>query len=346
MVDSRKLKQWQNELTQVSKKTGISLDDVCEYMGLSYSRDAGFYVKLPKKRRTIIGIGMAFKQPVEVINRWIAEYTTKRRLYSKDISEDLIWIYLININNKDANTKINYYRLYETYLEAAFKTYLVIWNEVTAGSLDTGDVDVQLSQIEGPAGIEDLKNFIINNIDSFKTAYAKPRNMLAKYVECILSSKGKEAEGKTSLISLRGWLDDSMINYLSGSSEIINVTDMKTGTRVPDIKHIPKNRKSHISLALALGLTVNEINRYLDLMGFTPLNEDDVDEAMLIKALIKWDEEHLLQKIYKEKYIAGNDNIDMSDEEELKAVNDMLMLRQDLRDQYKRRKQRFAYART
>jgi hypothetical protein len=344
IVENRKLRQWQCELTKLSEKTGKSLDDVCEYIGLSYNRDVGFYVKIPKKRRMMIGIGMAFGQPLEVINRWIVTYTSKRKLYSKDISEDLIWIYLIKINNKNADSDINYFSLYDSYLEAAFETYVAVWNEVTSGSLDTGDVDLLLSHIEGDEGIEDLKNFVLQNIDSFKTAYSKPRTMLSKYVKCITETKSKDnAQSKASLISLRGWLDDSMINYLSGSSEIINVTDRRTGSRRPDLKQVPTNRKSHISLALALGLTAVEINRYLELMGYSPLNEEDIDEERLIKALRKWDEIHFLPRIYKEKYISENKNINMSAEEELKAVNEMLMLRQDLNDQYKRKKMKFPY---
>ena len=71
MAESRKLKQWQKELTQLSEETGLSFDYVCDYLGVSYSRDIGFYAKIPKKRRTVIGIGMAFGQPLDVINRWI-----------------------------------------------------------------------------------------------------------------------------------------------------------------------------------------------------------------------------------------------------------------------------------
>lgn len=344
MIERQKIKQWQNELTEITLKTGITLQDVCDYLDLNYNRDVGFFVKIPKKRRMMIGIGMAFGQPLDVINRWITTYAGKRKLYSKDISEDLIWIYLINTNSGRSDKEINYFKLYESYQEAAFETYMTIWNEVTAGSSDTEDVDRQLSQIGDAVGVDELKEFVINNIDSFKTAYSKPRRMLAKYVKCLLNTKGKDdKDGKTSLISLRGWLDDSMINYLSGSTDTVNVTDLKTGSRIPDLKHIPKNRKSHISLALALGMTVCEINQYLEMMGYIPLDEEDIDDAVLIKELNKWDEEHPLQKIYKKKYIEEDDNIDMTLEEEQRAANDMLMLRQDLKDQYKRRKLKFVY---
>lgn len=345
VADSHKLKQWQKELDDLTEKTGITLEQVCDYLGLSYKRDIGFYVKLPKKRRSVIGIGMAFRQPLEVINRWIVSYCMKRRLYSKDISEDMIWIYLINLNRSRSVSDINYFLKYESYQEAAFATYLTLWNEVTAGSVATGDVDEQLSDIGANDEIDALKNFVINNIDSFKTAYAKPRRMLAQYVECILRTNAKaDSKGKrSSLISLRGWLDDSMINYLSGSVETINVTDIKSGLRVSDIKQIPKSRKSHISLALALGMTNEEIDRYLELMGFLTLDNNDPDEAILIKELHKWDDEHPLQREFKEIFINGNESVQMPLEDELQAVSDMLMLRQDLNDRYRIRKMKFDY---
>ena len=47
--------------------------------------------------------------------------------------------------------------------------------------------------------------------------------------------------------------------------------------------------------------------------------------------------------MFKEKYINGDDSIQMEAEEEHQAVSDMLMLRQELRDQYKRRKLKFDY---
>lgn len=346
MAERHKLKQWQKELDDLSETTGIALEDVCGYLGVSYNRDIGFYVKLPKKRRTMIGIGMAYKQPVGVINRWITSYAMKRRLYSKDISEDMVWIYLINRNLSGADGEDNLFAQYERYQEAAFETYLSIWSEIVTGAADTSDVDRQLSGIAGN-DLEELKNFVINNLDSFKTAYGKPRKMLARYVDCILTTNGKagSGDGRDALISLRGWLDDSMINYLSGSSETINVTDIKTGSRAAGIKHVPKNRKSHIALALSLGLTRGETDEYLELMGYLPLREEDPEDSVLIKELDRWDEEHPLQRLYKEKFINDNDSIEMSAEDELQAVSDMLMLRQDLKEQYKRRKMKFQYSR-
>lgn len=345
MIDSYKLKQWQNELKNLSEETGITLEDVCEYLGVRYSRDIGFYTKLPKKRRNIIAIGMAFRQSLDTINRWITYYGMKRRLYSKDITEDLIWIYLIRRNALDTESDINYYKLYDECQRAAFETYLTIWNEVTAGSIDTSDVDKRLEEIRVSDDLEGIKEFVINNTDSFKTAYSKPRMMLSKYLRCILDTNARASgsEARDSLISLRGWLDDSMINYLSGSNESINVIEKKSGRRIADIKKVPKSRKSHITLAMALGMTHDEIDRYLELMGFLPLDEDDPDENNLIKEMDKWEAEHPLQRQLKDKYIEGDDSIMLEPEDEQQAVIEMLTLRQDLRDRYKRKRLKFEY---
>ena len=95
--DSYTLRSWRNTLDHLAKETGISLAEVSEYIGAACSDGTpGFYSKMPRKRSTFIGIGMAFRQPVCVINQWITEYARKRKLYVKDISEDLVWLYLIN----------------------------------------------------------------------------------------------------------------------------------------------------------------------------------------------------------------------------------------------------------
>ncbi|MBQ3291435.1 MAG: hypothetical protein IJH43_03535 [Mogibacterium sp.] len=351
MIESRKLKQWQKELNNLCLETNNTLKDICDYLDLTYQRDIGFYVKIPKKRRMFIGIGMALCQPVEVINNWITHYGNKSRLYSKNLTEDLIWIYLIECNLKqnscaDGEKAVrNYYREYDAFQQVAFETYMAVWTDLISGSQDTSDLDNRLAEIGEEGGFEELKNFVIKNIDSFKTAYAKPRRMLATYRDCILSTNGKSSSKghSDSLISLRGWLDDSMINYLSGSPETVNVTNVRTGERVPDVKQIPKSRKSHIAISLALGMATGEIDQYLELMGYLPLNKEDPDDQILITELEKWETEHPLPRLYKEKFINGNVNIELNEEDEQQAVSEMLMLRQELRASYKRRRLKFDY---
>ena len=345
MMDNRKVTQWQKELKQLSNDTGITFDDVCHYIGVEYSHDIGFYIKLPMKRRTIIGIGMAFKQPLEKINHWITYYGMKRRLYSKDVCEDMIWIYLIERNVNDPGREINYFNMYDICQEAAFETYMTFWNDLIGISEDTVDMDRRLKEIALSSEICDIRKFVINNIDSFKTAYAKPRKLLAQYLECIRKANvvSRNSGRSDSLISLRGWLDDSMINYLSGSPETIHVTDKITRQRSPRVKKIPKGRKFHITTALALGMTRRDIDQYLELMGYITLSEDNEEDNILIKALDKWESEHPLQRKFKDKYINGDDSIQLEPEEKRQAVSDMLMLRQELRDQYKKRKLKFDY---
>lgn len=99
--DSYMLRSWRNTLDRLAGETGVSLEAVSEYIGAACNDgEPGFYVKMPRKRSTFIGIGMAFRQPSEVINQWITDYARKRRLYVKDISEDLVWLYLINAKDR------------------------------------------------------------------------------------------------------------------------------------------------------------------------------------------------------------------------------------------------------
>ena len=216
MIANRRLKQWQEELDRLVDTTGITLEKVSEYLGLTYQKSTGFYVKIPRKRRMFIGIGMAFREPLDTINRWIVHYGSKKRLYSKDVSEDLVWIYLIERNRQNQDAGTNYYDQYERCQQLAFQTYMTYWNELISGSLDTADVDKSLSRIEYGNEFSDLEDFVAEHMDSFKTAYAKPRRMLATYVSSILSTNAKsDRESKyDTLGSLRGWLDGYKIKLV------------------------------------------------------------------------------------------------------------------------------------
>ena len=167
--------------------------------------------------------------------------------------------------------------------------------------------------------------------------------MLSDYVNAIVATRKLSGETDTdSFGSLRGWLDDSMINYLAGTSDTINVSDRKTRYLTSNLKSVPKSKKTHISLALALGMGKDEINHYLELMGFSPLEEDDPDEACLIQALDQWDGRHPLQRKFKEKHFEGC-AVDMKPEQELAAVKEMLSLRQELQQEYSANGKVFTY---
>lgn len=332
-----KLRSWKGTLDQLVKTTGVSLKDVCDYTGYTYNEDGvSFYLKLPRKRTSFIGIGMAFHQPLDVINSWITKYGGKKKLYVKDISEDLVWIYLINASYKDASGSINYFRRYEEFQSVAYAVFCERWDEIVRQHEDTSDVEISLGQAEYGPEYDGIKAFVAEHMDAFKTAYTKPRAYLDSYVDRIIETCRNNPDNKTirSLNSMRGYLDDSMINFLSGSSETINVVDRKTGKRSINIKHIPKGRKKYVSLCLSLGMTCPDIDRFLQLMGYVPLDIMDKNEGRLISALVEWENNHPVQRAFKNKYFEGNTAIELEPSEEYKAVDEMLQLKSDLSDLY------------
>lgn len=336
MFSNYRAKRWRQELKKQSERTGLSFSDVCDYIGAETSETPGFYRKLPKSRETYIAIGMAYKQPAEVINKWITRYGSKRALYVKDILEDLIWLYLINANCAVLCTDKNYYKEFEDVRDRVEELYVELWEQDINESMGTADLADDFRYIEYDDEYFALKRFVSEHMDSFKTAYAKPRRVLENYVSSILRTKNKNAGTgrKWTLNTLRGYLDDSMVNYLSGSSESINSYDKVKGCRTSAIKHVPKNRKAHIALCLALGMNADEIDKYLEMMGYAHLDGIDRHEGPLINILRKWDDMHPLQRKYKEKYLFGNADMELSGREELQAVNEMLQLRSDLKDIY------------
>ena len=345
-------RSWRRILDMLSEQTGVTFEDVCRYAGIRYNEQgASFYVKIPKRRQSFIGIGMAFGQDLEVINDWITRFGGKRKLYVKDITEDLVWIYLIGANTAQgasagARSKRNYYALYEKCLAVTQATWQEMWDELTIGARSTADVEIELANVDYDNVFAGLKDFIADHMDSFKTAYTRPRRYLDRYVESILETCRANPQHTQirTLSDLRGWLDDSMINYLAGDSSTINVIDAKSRRRTIRIKHIPQNKNTHIALCLSLGMTAKEINEYLDLMGFGPLDPDNPKENTLIAMLAVWEELNPLPRMYKSKVFDGQ-QIVLTDLEELRAVEEMLQLRQVLDAEYRKRKIDFPYLR-
>ena len=344
--DSYMLRSWRNTLEHLAKETGTSLEDVSDYIGAAYSGGSpGFYIKMPRRRSTFIGIGMAFRQPVEVINQWITDYARKRKLYAKDISEDLVWLYLINANLNSEPGSINYYQRYEEFQAVAYAVFRERWDEISLGLEDTADVEISLGQAEYGPEYDGIKAFVAEHMDAFISAYSKPRALLDKWVRQVISTCREDPEQTviSSLNSMRGWLDDSMINFLSGDCSTVNVIDRRTGRRSINIKRMPKSRRKYISMCMALGMTTDDIDQFLEMMGFAPIDVSDRDEGKLLAVLTEWENTHPLQRAYKNLHFKGDSSIKLSPEEEFRAVRDMLQLRSDLEEAYKEKGYEFVY---
>lgn len=343
---ARKVRAWRRTLDELAKKDGVTLEDLCEYTGLAYNgKETAIYKKLPKKRTAFIGAGMAHHQPVEVINDWIQTFGGKKKLYVKDISEDLVWIYLIEANAADRDSGKNYFRLYEKCQAVTHATWKELWDELTMDPEETADVEMQLEDVDYDDDFEGLRTFVIDHMDSFKVAYSKPRRMLDSYVELILDAFRRAGKpGMRGLTDLRGWLDDSMINYIAGDSKMITVIDKKSRRKTVKIKYVPKNKRIHISMCLALGMGRSEIDEYLRLMGFAPLSEDDEREGCLIEMLEKWDEKYPLATSLRAELKEGERSI-LETNKRQQAAEEMLMLRQDLREMYEKQGLEFPYLR-
>ena len=336
-MSSPKVGRWRKTLDDLLTENDKDIKWLCDYIGAAYNENSvSFYEKLPKKRTTYIGIGMAFHQPLDVINDWIADFAAKKKLYVKDISEDLVWIYLIQLNNENPDYGINYFQRYEECQDVAFAAYKEVWEDVMAGGLSTAEVEVLLDKEEHDQEFNGLTHFITSNIDSFKTAYSRPRTYLNDYVSRVFQAEYDGETGKfANLNRMRGYLEDSMVNYLSGDHATINTFDWKNRKRTPNIKYIPKSRKFHISLCLALGMTKDETNYYLDLMGYAPLSEEDRTEWLLIRLLEEWEAKHPDLLAQKERLLSSDHTKD-SDEDPLSFAEysalqeELLFLREEL----------------
>lgn len=314
-----RVKKWKQEIKILCQKTGVSVDDVGAYLGLEYSGLPGFYRKLPKTRETYIGIGMAYKLPLKTINRWLIKYGGKRKLYVKEALSDLIWIYLIHANYNDTSSSDNYYNKFESCRAMVEEIYNKINTPILEERVDTADLENNLEKIVFDKQYMELKQFVKENIHAFHSAYGKPKALLNSYIDQILRIKNenKDSKRRWTLNTLRGYLDDSMINYLTSGN-----------------KYVPKNKKTHIAIGLAVGMTCADLDEYLNMLGYGSLDGTSLEEGILINLLEKWEESHTLQRKFKEKYLAGRKDVCLTGQEEMEAVSDMLRLRRDLKEAY------------
>jgi len=312
-----RIKRWKQELKNLHDKTGISFEYVCRYMGAEILEMPGFYRKVPKLKETYIAIGMAYKLPLSTINRWLVKYGGKKKLYVKDVLNDLIWVYLINANFADKSSDVNYYNKFEECRELIEEIYVKMNSEISDDDIDTADMDEIADNVLFDSEYLSLKKFVKDNIASFNSAYTKVKNFLNGYIENILKVKNDNRlqTRKWTLNSLRGYLDDSMINYITSG-----------------IKYVPKNKRIHIATALALGMTTEDIDEYLELLGYAPLDGTYLEEGLLINMLEKWEEEHPEQRTFKERHIYNRVNTEMDPNDEIKAIDDMLKLRSEIKE--------------
>ena len=338
------LRSWQELLDGLEKETGITKKDVCDHIGSKYNgSETSYYVKLPRSRKTFIGIGMAYKQPLDVINKWILNYSDKRRIYVRDISEDLVWAYLINANLSDDSGK-NYYSAYDEYQAVAHAVFRERWDEIILGHQDTKGIEILLGQNDYSDEYDGIKAFVAEHMDAFKTAYDKPRRFLESYIDTILISHEEECATRKfkSINAMRGFLDDSMINYISGSSETINVIDKKSRKRSVKIKHIPKGRDYHINLCISLGMTEKEINKYLELMGYSKLGSFRNDDQLL-EYLDKWENDHIAQRRYKDVCFWKDNDEELTQELTEKALEEIVFMKNDIKEMYLKDNLEFSY---
>lgn len=283
--------KWKKELRNLAAEKGIVAPDICSYLGIPQSDTPRFWMRMPKHREYYIGIGMCLGQSLDTINRWLRQYCGSRQLYIKDMKSDLIWIYLINANYVDKSGR-NYYILYDKVSDEMDLAYTRLWNDNTGALIDTDMLYDEFKYLNYDEDSLGLLRFVEEHFEYFKTAYARPRKMLNDYLNIILDGLNAVGKEHWTLNGLRGYLDDNMINYLSGDYMYINTSSHKDGKLTSRMKRVPKSKKAHIELAVALGMNVRDINTYLMEMGYSPLDPTDSVEGKLMNLVVLWEMQH------------------------------------------------------
>jgi len=324
---SFRLWSWRSELKKLSKDTGLSMAGIAEDIGVKLSDTPGFYLKLPKEKETYVKLGLALKQPVEVVNKWIIKNTKSPALYAKD-PIDLIGIYFLNINYKQncgfENSKRNI-DFYTSCLQTHKKDFRKSNSAIIPSALSTAEIENDIKELYNE---DDLLTYISTHREAFLSANKRSWELMRKkYIDIILSRINTLTEdvSKWTLYTLKDKciISPALHNYLCGDG-------YKT--------QVPRKKSTYIFYGLSLGMSLEQICTLLKTAGYDALNLNDDSDAFaefaMYQLLISWENNHPEAKKFRCKTFYNNTDIDMTPEEELEGIMQLFRQRQDITNEY------------
>lgn len=242
--------QWLRKINTIITENGYNKTKFAEVCGVSrVSVDKWCKGAIPKNRETFLRIGMAANFNLEKMNQLLQRYGQYPGLYSKSL-EDCICIYVLNQDRIE--NKLEQYN----YILNKVKENIIRENIEAAENVSTAKFDAKLSGIQS---IDELEQFISNNIALFSMAYNKFysyvwANICANYSDSVFEL----AEGQ-------GWS--------SSLRQCVSAIRQK--------KWYPTRNKI-ISLGLHLSMDHEQIDEMLELAHMEPLCAKNIFESVIL----------------------------------------------------------------
>jgi transcriptional regulator with XRE-family HTH domain len=260
---------WTDKINSIMLKNGYSQSELANLCGVSRVAVAKWCKgTLPQNREVFIKIGFAAHYNLTEMNEFLMKYGRYPELYAKSL-EDSVCIYLLN-----SKTIEHSYKKYEDILKMFSYQLKMIQNE---GFNDEGDYETSDSfmSIMDMENIQDLKQFIDDNISMYRTSYKKFYSYVEAYIQ---------------LNNSNGWYDSK--NAEKNKNNVYQLAESQNWTSslrqcVYAIYHhnwFPLRRKV-ITLGIHLNMNLNEINDMLHMAHMETLYAKNPIECAIMYAI-------------------------------------------------------------
>lgn len=272
--------------------------DVAQACDISFSKAKSFFRKVPAKRIDVILLAMRMGMTVEQTNDLLVNWAKYHRLYAKN-PLDVICIYLLVVGCTKEPAK-----MFAAYLEQYYKLQRQFKDQASGTQEDTSIVHGMVVRKADGATLDpasDMNFFYLMRslIPQFSRSYAKLVSFIDSFFtyleeedqEAIHNRDLLEERKKTRHTGRRGGTSRlEQLNKRYSPNECFGsdlayrrqyykaISDMQE-------KHTVPNRLFLVSLGVRLHMTVENINRMLDLAGMGPLCADDRLEAAIVYVL-------------------------------------------------------------
>jgi hypothetical protein len=245
-----------NNVSKFASDCGFSRNTVKKW------RDNG---DMPRSRKEFIKLGFGIRLPLDEINDLLQRYGKYPKLYAKSI-EDAIYIYALSHNKSFSEAEELAGKLVE-YFEAQTENRDGV---CTDGSENTVMLEEQIAELNE----DDLENFIEEYKGVFDAVYGK----LTEYIDSYIDERTTNYADTKEVFSL-----NSLLGGKIGNPKVVGYfNDMVSALRTRKV--IP-NRLRLVALGIHLEMTVDEIDKLLELANMERLCPKDKVECAVIFAI-------------------------------------------------------------
>lgn len=294
---------WQSYITPLLDARGLTPSQIACGCGVVLPTARSFYNKIPTKRVNVIMLAMLMGLSVEQANDMLVRHAHYQKLYSKN-PDDAIWIYLLERGGSPEPKEL--FASYKAQYERMKEAYIAPIREKLA--MDTGIAYDHIKRVAKGGSVNtiydrEFTQMMRDLMPAFERSYQK----LLAYIELHFPYLEREDALDQGLVELEeelrrkkrrrfGWgRGEKQRGYMDKRSSPNEMFDLKYTKKyyraykqIEDDHSVP-SRTFLVSLGVRLNMSIQQINKMLDLAGMGPLCAGDRLEAAIIYYLEELD---------------------------------------------------------